>query len=182
MTKLIRRKTPQSNASGFTLIELLVSIAIASIIAALSVPIFNQYSQRAGQVQALNDFHNMEVAAQALHSDYDFSPASGFGSAEMDCYPAGGYCEISGYMPGHPFEALIGTYNYEDLDQVFPGLQINSGSWMLFIFGAHGYYYNHVFNCAGIRSGDNYLTYRGGSDEALNQGWAIGYSVVCPTS
>lgn len=49
--------------AGFTLIELMIAVAILAIVAAVALPIYNQYSQRTYRAEAQADLLN---CAQAL--------------------------------------------------------------------------------------------------------------------
>jgi type IV pilus assembly protein PilE len=45
-------------AAGFTLVELMIAVTILAIIAAVAMPIYNQYSQRTFRVEAQADLLN----------------------------------------------------------------------------------------------------------------------------
>ena len=59
----------RSNSKGFTLIELLIVIAIIGILAAISIPIFAQYKERAYDSDVKSHLHNIFLACKSYWTD-----------------------------------------------------------------------------------------------------------------
>ena len=59
------------NEKGFTLIELLVVVAIIGILAAIAIPQFAEYRQRAFDSRAQSDLRNTMTAQEAYFADQE---------------------------------------------------------------------------------------------------------------
>ena len=59
------------NQKGFTLIELMIVIAIIGILAAIAIPQFAAYRQRAGDASTIADIRNVATAQEAYFVDND---------------------------------------------------------------------------------------------------------------
>ncbi|KUJ96215.1 MAG: Prepilin-type N-terminal cleavage/methylation domain-containing protein [Desulfonauticus sp. 38_4375] len=54
---------------GFTLVELLIVIAIIGILAAIAIPQYSKYRQRAFNSAALSDLRNFKTSMEAYYAD-----------------------------------------------------------------------------------------------------------------
>jgi len=59
---------------GFTLIELMIVIAIIGILAAIAIPQFSRYRQRAYNSAALSDARNLRTDVEGYRAEWDHYP------------------------------------------------------------------------------------------------------------
>jgi len=65
----------RKNEKGFTLIELLIVVAIIGILAAIAIPQFASYRQKAFNSAATSDLKNMKTGMEAYYADNQEYPA-----------------------------------------------------------------------------------------------------------
>jgi type IV pilus assembly protein PilA len=71
------RKINRKDEKGFTLIELMIVIAIIGILAAIAIPQFSAYRNRAYNAAAVSDLKNAITAQEAYFVDWQaYSPAA----------------------------------------------------------------------------------------------------------
>jgi len=66
MLKMFRK----GNQKGFTLIELLIVVAIIGILAAIAIPQFAAYRQKAFNSSAQSDLRNTKTNLEAFYADF----------------------------------------------------------------------------------------------------------------
>jgi type IV pilus assembly protein PilA len=68
-------KMLKKGQKGFTLIELLIVVAIIGILAAIAIPQFSAYRQKAYNAAATSDLKNMKTGMEAYMADNQEYPA-----------------------------------------------------------------------------------------------------------
>ncbi len=63
------------NRKGFTLIELLIVVAIIGILAAIAIPQFSAYREKAYHSAASSDLKNIKTGMEAYTADNQVYPA-----------------------------------------------------------------------------------------------------------
>jgi len=64
----------RSNQKGFTLIELLIVVAIIGILAAIAIPQFASYRQKAFNAAAQADSKTIKTSLEGFYTDQYFYP------------------------------------------------------------------------------------------------------------
>jgi len=59
----------RSSQKGFTLIEILIVVAILGILAAITIPMYQQYVGRAKNSAAMSDLKNFKTGMEAFFAD-----------------------------------------------------------------------------------------------------------------
>ena len=59
---------------GFTLIELLIVVAIIGILAAIAIPQFSSYRQKAYNSAAVSDLKNVKTSLESYYADNQHYP------------------------------------------------------------------------------------------------------------
>ena len=67
-------RTKRENDKGFTLIELLIVVAIIGILAAIAIPQFSSYRQKAYNAAAKTDLKNFATSLESYYMEYQFYP------------------------------------------------------------------------------------------------------------
>jgi prepilin-type N-terminal cleavage/methylation domain-containing protein len=65
------RKARADNEKGFTLIELMIVVAIIGILAAIAIPQFSAYRERAYIASMKADCHSVKLAEETYFADHD---------------------------------------------------------------------------------------------------------------
>jgi type IV pilus assembly protein PilA len=66
--------TMKKNQKGFTLIELLIVVAIIAILAAIAIPQFAKYRQKAFNAAAESDLRNTKTGMESYFTDNQAYP------------------------------------------------------------------------------------------------------------
>ena len=67
-------KMKKVGCRGFTLVELMIVVAIIGILAAIAIPQFAKYRQRAFNSAALSDVRNTKTNLEGYFAEWQFYP------------------------------------------------------------------------------------------------------------
>ena len=67
-------KVPRRGEKGFTLVELMIVVAIIGILAAIAIPQFAKYRQRAFNSAALSDVRNLGTDVEGYYAEWQHYP------------------------------------------------------------------------------------------------------------
>ena len=68
------KKFRKSNQKGFTLIELLIVVAIIGILAAIAIPQFASYRQKAFNAASQSDIKTVKTSLEGYYTDQYYYP------------------------------------------------------------------------------------------------------------
>jgi len=94
MTKLTYNKEEK----GFTLIELMIVVAIIGILAAIAIPQFASYRERAFNSAAVSDLNTARLGEEALFADFQNYGSSVAAAATAGAAGAGATLTASGWL------------------------------------------------------------------------------------
>ena len=69
-------KMKKTGYKGFTLVELMIVVAIIGILAAIAIPQFAKYRQRAFNSAALSDTRNVRTDLEGYFAEWQFYPTT----------------------------------------------------------------------------------------------------------
>ncbi|ABA89383.1 geopilin [Syntrophotalea carbinolica DSM 2380] len=111
-------KELRKNEKGFTLIELLIVVAIIGILAAIAIPQFAAYRQRAFNSAALTDINNLQKSEAAFFTDWQVfghSAAAAAGAAPNAATAANAGAIVTGPDNGVAGNVIWVTGNAQSL-------------------------------------------------------------------
>ena len=101
---------------AFTLVELLIVIAIIAILAAIAIPQFSKYKERAYVAAMMSDAHNLIAAEEAFYADQDQKYFVTNNTSNSPNYVQASYNETTGEI----------KYNNEVLLQLSSGVTLDN--------------------------------------------------------
>jgi len=79
-------KRDMNSKQGFTLIELMIVVAIVGILAAIAIPAYNDYVNRAKMSEVLNVFDAIATGAGEYHAATSYFPSENYGANNLAYY------------------------------------------------------------------------------------------------
>lgn len=118
-----RRCPTRRRGAGFTIIDLMITITILGILAALTIPLFNRYSDRASESAANTTHRSVRTAADMYRHSEGFWPVE----FTADMFEAGQLPEMPvGYRL--TFNTVTGDIAVETPDDAHPDV---SDPWIV---------------------------------------------------
>jgi len=111
---MLRKLNKTKNQQGFTLIELMIVIAIIGILAAIAIPQFSAYRQRAYNSAANSDLKNAATAQEAYYVDnetYTATIANLIGTYGLYTSEKVSFINMSGNLTTYHMEAYHSSGN-----------------------------------------------------------------------
>jgi type IV pilus assembly protein PilA len=125
-------KMKMNNEKGFTLVELMIVVAIIGILAAIAIPQFAAYRQRAFNTSAQSDVRNTKTAQEVLQADHQVYGTSD--EAQLNAGGAGGAgVELAGPLSPASMTVVGGALLATNTvgDPVGVGIGVGNGVYLL---------------------------------------------------
>jgi len=96
--QMIIKLNDKKEEKGFTLIELMIVVAIIGILAAIAIPQFASYRERAFNSAAMSDLNTARMAEEALYADFQSYGSSVTAAATAGAAGAGTNLTANGWI------------------------------------------------------------------------------------
>jgi type IV pilus assembly protein PilA len=132
-TEMLNKFRVNHDQKGFTLVELMIVVAIIGILAAIAIPQFAQYRQRAFNSSAQNDVRNAKTSQEVLQADFQV-----YGASDVQIMPGTGHAGGPGALITGPQPAanitMIGGILRSETPTAVPvnvGIGIGAGNMVV---------------------------------------------------
>jgi len=95
---MLNKMNEMKSEKGFTLIELMIVVAIIGILAAIAIPQFASYRERAFNSAAVSDLNTARMAEEALYADYQVYGSSVAATGTAGAAGAGATLTANGFI------------------------------------------------------------------------------------